>query len=83
MYSPDTNPDVSSPPFFERGAPGRKRWYHRWWGKLLLLTLTLGLVVAVAFGIYVLRVSSLIRSGQLDPLDPLDFLLCCWTTSCI
>src|SRR3989344_1088154 len=67
MYSPDTNPDVSELPFFERGTPGRKRWYHRWWGKLLLLALALGLVVAAAFGIYVLRVSSLIRSGQLDP----------------
>lgn len=67
MYSSDTNPDVSQAPSFERSKRGRRRWYHRWWGKLLLLTLTFGLVIAVAFGIYVLRLSSLIRSGQLDP----------------
>ena len=67
MYSSDSHSDDASEPLFERSARGRRRWYQRWWAKLLLVVVGLLLIVTAAFGMYVLRISYLIRNGRLDP----------------
>ncbi|OGY45147.1 MAG: hypothetical protein A2744_00670 [Candidatus Buchananbacteria bacterium RIFCSPHIGHO2_01_FULL_44_11] len=65
MYSSQDNNlfNQANPPFL---SGRRLKWYRRWWGKALLIFLTLFLVVLVAWGFYVGRLTYLIRTGQID-----------------
>ena len=44
---------------------GKKQWYRRWWGILLILFLTLTAIVLVALGFYVADLVGRIKSGEL------------------
>lgn len=42
-------------------------WYKHWWGQLLIVFATVALAVAVAFGLYVAKLASLVQDGNLSP----------------
>ncbi len=65
MYSED-----DTIPSFE-GGPGRrlsaKRWYQRWWGRLIIVFLAIFLSLLTAVVFYVSHLVILLRSGNVTP----------------
>jgi protein-disulfide isomerase len=61
LYS-DPRPPIS--PVFETRPRPTKRWYQRWWGRLLVTVATLLLIFLIAFAFYIFN---LVRQLQNDP----------------
>jgi protein-disulfide isomerase len=53
----------STPPRPE--LPREKRWYQRWWGRLIIGFLAVFVALSVAVGFYVGKVAILLRSGKI------------------
>jgi protein-disulfide isomerase len=66
MYSQDTN-FIVPPSAYRQPKQLKKKWYQRWWAKLVLILVVLFLVLAVALAFYFFKVVSLLQSGQLTP----------------
>lgn len=49
--------------------PKNKKWYRRWWGRLLLVLSLLILVMIVAMGFYVAKTVHLLNTGQITRED--------------
>lgn len=45
----------------------KKRWYRRWWGRLIIGFIGFLLIILIAMGFYVGRVANLLRTGQVTP----------------
>lgn len=67
MYSENTHFDT--PPSHQDKPRRLKRWYKKWWGKSIIIFLTIFFVLAIAMAFYVSKVSQLLRSGELTPAD--------------
>lgn len=47
--------------------PKNKKWYSQWWGGLIIIFLGVFLSVSFASGIFVITVSSKLKSGEISP----------------
>lgn len=65
MYSQNPNFDV--PSSIKVNPEQKKRWYKHWWGKLIIVFFAIFFAVLIAMLIYVGRVVTLLRSGQIAP----------------
>lgn len=66
MYSDDEIFIKPEPP---KSSSANGRWYRKWWGLLILVILFFFSVAAAAGGIYVLKLVTLLKSGQLTPQE--------------
>ncbi len=67
MYSDNTSFTVPPSVESQAGLKLKKRWYQRFWGRLIIIFLALFFTLLIAMGFYVGKVVSLLRSGQLTP----------------
>ena len=68
MYSQDSGFLTPSGP--KSGyQESRKKWYQRWWGRLIIVFLAIFLALLTAMGFYVGRLAFLLRSGELTPQE--------------
>ena len=67
MYRQNTSFEIpeTSKPLNQR----RPRWYKKWWGKIIIGFILLLLAMVIAMGFYVIRVATLLRSGNLAQSD--------------
>ncbi len=68
MYSQKTYFDV--PKTLKPGA--NKKWYQRWWGRIILIFLAIFLAVLTAVIFYFIKMATLFQSGELTPDQLLD-----------
>ncbi|MDD2807416.1 MAG: thioredoxin domain-containing protein [Patescibacteria group bacterium] len=66
MYSDDEIFIKPEPPKIKST---HQRWYQKWWGVVILLLLFVVSITVAAGGIYVFKLVSLLRSGQLTPQE--------------
>ncbi len=55
----------SNQPLYTSDSHTRKRWYQRWWGRLIFIFIALIAALIIALGFYTLRVYQLAKTGQL------------------
>ena len=44
-----------------------KKWHRRWWGRLIIIFLTIFLILVIAVGFYIGKTSYLLRTGKITP----------------
>ena len=67
MYSDETQTtDFETP---KTSRPKAKKWFQRWWGRLILVFLAIFLIIAAALIFYVAKTISLVKSGELTPQE--------------
>lgn len=65
MYSNDSSFEV--PESSKKRPATRKKFYQKWWGKLIIGFIFIILVFSIATGFYILSLAELLRSGKVLP----------------
>lgn len=64
MYS--QNDYLDDDPLFKQELKNKRKWHQKWWGRIIIISVVLFLILAVAVGIYISRVAYLLKTNQID-----------------
>ncbi len=70
MYSNnnDSNSEFGQKNRLFAAAPQKiRRWYSRWWGRVIIIFLTIFAILLLAFGMYIFKMAYLLKTSQLTP----------------